>query len=101
METRFSSKIDGWMVPIIASVGRCTYRGPYGCAGRRDTLVAKWKIPVADIVGVTPSRNPLSSPALSMDRLNISYGKRKFILVSPEDKAGFIRAVEQAKQELQ
>ena len=59
----------------------------------------RWTIPLADIVEITPSRNPLSSPALSLDRLKISLGKRKFVLVSPEDKAGFIRAIEQAKQE--
>jgi membrane protein YdbS with pleckstrin-like domain len=139
METRFSSKIDGWMIPImIVSVGalitalvavlveetpwplraltvvvvilvtlllftifKSTY---YVIAGDTLRIVSgpfKWKIPVADIVGVTPSRNPLSSPALSMDRLKISYGKRKFVLVSPEDKAGFIRAIERAQQESQ
>lgn len=59
----------------------------------------RWTIPLADIVEITPSRNPLSSPALSLDRLKISLGKRKFVLVSPEDKAGFIRAIDQAKQE--
>lgn len=59
----------------------------------------RWKIPVTNIVDITPSRNPLSSPALSLDRLKIRSGKKKFVLVSPEDKAGFIRAIEQAQQE--
>jgi len=31
--------------------------------------------------------------------LKISYGERKFVFVSPEDKAGFIRATEQEKQD--
>lgn len=53
----------------------------------------RWRIPLADITNVEATRNPLSSPALSMDRLKVSYGKRKFVLVSPEDKEGFIRAL--------
>ena len=54
----------------------------------------RWKIAIADIVDITPSRNPLSSPALSFDRLKVTYGKRRFVLVSPADKEGFIRAIE-------
>lgn len=50
-------------------------------------------IPLSDITGVEPTRNPMSSPALSMDRLKVSYGKKKFILISPEDKAGFLNAI--------
>ena len=58
----------------------------------------KWTIPLEDITDIRPTRNPLSAPALSMDRLKISYGKRKFVLVSPANKEGFISAVEQARQ---
>lgn len=54
----------------------------------------RWRIPIDDITGIEATRNPLSSPALSMDRLKVSYGKRKFVLVSPEDKEGFIRALQ-------
>jgi hypothetical protein len=54
----------------------------------------RWKVPVDAIESVEPTRNPLSSPALSLDRLRIQYGKRR-ILVSPADKAGFLRAIGQ------
>ncbi len=50
-------------------------------------------ISLSDITGVEPTRNPMSSPALSMDRLKVSYGKKKFVLISPEDKAGFLNAI--------
>ena len=53
----------------------------------------RWKIPIRDIESVTPTHNPLSSPALSLDRLQIRYrcGAREIdILVSPDDKQGFI-----------
>ena len=57
----------------------------------------RWTIPIADITAIVPSRSPLSSPALSLDRLKLSFGKRKSLLVSPEDKEGFQRAIEQAR----
>jgi hypothetical protein len=43
---------------------------------------------------VKPTRNRVSSPALSLDRLGIGYlkkGKPAFVLVSPEDKAAFLK----------
>ncbi len=57
----------------------------------------RWKVAISDIVEITPTRNPLSSPALSLDRLKITYGKSRFVLVSPADKDGFNRAIEQER----
>ena len=54
----------------------------------------RWKVAISDIVEITPTRNPLSSPALSLDRLKVTYGKRRYVLVSPADKEGFIKAIE-------
>lgn len=54
----------------------------------------RWDIPLADVEEVSPSGNPLSSPALSLDRLRVSYrarGASKFILISPENKYEFVR----------
>jgi hypothetical protein len=50
----------------------------------------RWRLPFAEISHVEPSRNPLSSPACSLDRLLIQYGKRK-IMISPADRARFLR----------
>jgi len=56
----------------------------------------RWRIPVSDITGIdTPGRQSLflrarSSPALSMDRITISYGKDKRIMISPADKEKFL-----------
>lgn len=52
------------------------------------------KVPIDAIESVEPTRNPLSSPALSLDRLLIRYGSRR-IMVSPADKAGFLKAIGQ------
>ena len=51
----------------------------------------KWVVPLADIHSIAPTRSPLSSPALSLDRLLIVYGKdHRQIMISPEDKEGFL-----------
>ena len=49
-------------------------------------------MPLAAIDAVEPARNPLSSPACSLDRLRIEYGAKR-IMISPLDKAGFLRAL--------
>lgn len=138
METKFSSRVDGWLIPVvILSVGglvaaliavlvqdtpwpiRLLLAGVTAAVTlllfsvlrntcylvRSDSLRIvsgpfKWTVPLADIREITPTRNPLSSPALSMDRLKIAYGKKKFVLVSPDDKDGFLRSIELARQRL-
>ncbi len=53
----------------------------------------RWKVPIDQITSVTASKSPLSSPALSLDRIYIRYGKWRRIMVSPVDKAGFLKAI--------
>jgi purine-cytosine permease-like protein len=53
----------------------------------------RWKVPIDKITSVTATKSPLSSPALSLDRILIRYGKRRRIMVSPADKAGFLKAI--------
>lgn len=49
-----------------------------------------WHVPLRDIHGVRATRNPLSSPALSLDRVRIDYGDHRAIMISPDDKARFL-----------
>lgn len=56
----------------------------------RSSLL-KWEIPFKEITKIESTNDPLSSPALSLDRLRIEYGQGKSILISPLDKAEFIR----------
>lgn len=58
----------------------------------------KWQIPIAQITNITPTSNPLSSPALSLDRIRIDYGRGQSIMISPRDKDGFIRDLEMRRQ---
>lgn len=52
------------------------------------------RVPIADITGVTPTRNPLSSPALSLDRLRIEVRGARPVMISPADRSGFIADLE-------
>ncbi len=48
------------------------------------------------IESITPTRNPWSSPACSLDRLKIVYGaSQQSMMISPADKTGFLSAIVQ------
>lgn len=47
-------------------------------------------IPIKEILSIRSSKNAISSPALSLDRLQIRYGYGKVVLISPKDKELFI-----------
>lgn len=57
-----------------------------------------WHIAVAEITGITPTSNPLSSPALSLDRLRIDYGQGASLMISPRDKDTFLSDLEAARR---
>ena len=54
----------------------------------------RWRIAVSDISAITPTHDPIASPALSLNRLRIEYGHKKSVLISPRDRDGFLRQIE-------
>jgi hypothetical protein len=54
----------------------------------------RWRVPLDQIIEVYPTHNPLSSPALSLDRLRINCkrpsGKTWWVMISPKDKEQFL-----------
>lgn len=55
--------------------------------------VLRWHVPLTGIESIRPTHNPLSAPALSVDRLQVDYrsnGSRKTVLISPVDRSGFL-----------
>lgn len=54
--------------------------------------LCRYQIPLADISDVHPTRNPLSSPALSLDRLRIQFGQGLFkgVMISPAERDRFL-----------
>ncbi len=53
----------------------------------------RWRLKRDEIRTLSRTRSPLSSPALSLDRIEIRYGARGRVLVSPEDAQGFAAAL--------
>lgn len=56
--------------------------------------VMRWKVPLDAIEEVRPTRNPLSAPAWSLDRLRVEHekgGSTSVLLISPADKDAFMR----------
>jgi membrane protein YdbS with pleckstrin-like domain len=56
-------------------------------------------VPIADITSVERTSSPLSSPALSLDRLRIDYAGGS-IAISPEPRQAFLRQLEHRRQTL-
>ncbi len=57
----------------------------------------KWTIPLADITAIAATSNPAASPALALDRLRITYGVGRSVMISPRNKAQFMRDIETAR----
>ena len=64
-------------------------------------LIMFRRIDISSIKSVEPSRNPLSSPAPSFDRIKVRYGKWSMILLSPKDKKGFTEALVSINPEIE
>ena len=63
--------------------------------------IYKRTIPVNRIRRIEETNNPLSAPATSLDRLALILDPRETILISPEDKEAFIRAVRLLQPQLE
>ncbi len=50
-----------------------------------------WRIPLASIRRVRPTRNPMASPALSMNRLEIRTTRGFGPLISPRNRSEFLQ----------
>lgn len=60
----------------------------------RCGILMRKHIPLASIDRVEPTKNPVSAPAWSLDRLRVDYRKNgdvTFILISPQDKCAFMQ----------
>ena len=57
--------------------------------------------PTPAISKVTPTRNLLSSPALSMDKLLIVHNDGKEAMISPHDKEAFLKLLDEKSSHLE
>lgn len=86
--------IIGWAV-IAALYSGLIFPLRYGI-GEGELVIrhglVRQRCKLAQIIEVHPTRSPLSSPALSLDRLLVKKGDGLFdsIMISPDDKQGFL-----------
>jgi hypothetical protein len=82
------------LLPVIGFVVHMFMTTYYVIIGNRLKIKCGFlyslDIDISTIKKITPTKNPLSSPALSLDRLEITYGKFDSVLISPKDKKDFI-----------
>ncbi|MBW1656539.1 PH domain-containing protein [Flavobacterium quisquiliarum] len=60
-----------------------------------------FSIDIKNIKSISQTFNVISSPALSLDRLEIMYGKYDSILISPKDKIRFTEAIKRINSEVE
>lgn len=51
------------------------------------------RVPLGSITKLVKTRSILSAPALSLDRIEVQYGKHGTLVISPDDKEGFVGAI--------
>ena len=56
-----------------------------------NLIIWRTKIPIQTIHKVYRTRMPLSSPALSLDRIGVVYNKYDEIFISPKEREEFIK----------
>ena len=119
MRKVFKSKVDWWLIAIILIVfaypivdGMMTKQ--YGLSITMlvvlgliafmfskikyeidEKILKIWwiKVEIHTIRKNYKTRNPLTSPALSLDRIAIVYNKYDEVLISPKDKKKFVEAL--------
>lgn len=119
MKKVFKSKVDWWLLAIIwivfaypiaegimtrqygLSIAMLAVLGLIGFMFWKikyeideKTLKIWWiTVEIQSIQKIYKTRNPLSSPALSLDRIAIVYNKYDEVLISPKDKKEFVKAL--------
>ena len=95
----------GILVPTLAFVLHMFYGTAYfiadGYLRIKCGFFRGWNINIQQISTVRRTRNPLSSPAPSLDRLELRYNKYDTVMVSPADKEGFLSALQTINPEIQ
>lgn len=97
----------GWMlvrVGVVTAAAVLLTTFPLNYEITAGELVARsglmrWRVPLNAIQEVSPSRDPASAPAWSLDRLRVEYVKgdsARALYVSPEDKTAFLQDIAEA-----
>ncbi|PJJ80414.1 PH domain-containing protein [Mucilaginibacter auburnensis] len=83
-----------FMVPLTAFIIHMFLNTYYTIAGEiltvKSGFVVNLAVDIMAIRKIEETNNVISSPATSLDRLEIIYNKFDSVIISPENKAGFI-----------
>ncbi|MDF2457456.1 MAG: hypothetical protein K0R51_3449 [Cytophagaceae bacterium] len=96
----------GLIINMTAIVGICyvcihtTYTIEENVLAIKSPLIMPIIIDIQSIQRVQESRDPLSSPAGSLDRLEIIYGETDRVLISPKCKKEFLQQLRALKPEI-
>ncbi len=79
----------------------CVFPMRYGISSDRLIIrfgLCRQHVLFSDILEIHPTRNPLSSPALSLDRLHVRFGKGIFsaVMISPGQRERFLEDLAQS-----
>ncbi|HSZ72127.1 MAG TPA: PH domain-containing protein [Cytophagaceae bacterium] len=66
-----------------------------------SALMSELNIDIKSIQRIQETRDPVSSPAASIDRLEILYGQSDRVLISPKCKKEFIRQLKAINPEIE
>lgn len=95
----YESIIDKkWMATIvilivIMFISYLFFNIRYKIENENLSISRGFNIDIKTIRKISETYNPISSPAASIDRLEIMYNKYDTVLVSPKDKKGFINSL--------
>ena len=84
------------LILLVFLIGSTLFRTHYTVDDKTLRIVSgpfHWTVPIDQITAVEATRSPLSSPALSLDRLRIRYAGKKSVMISPDDKKKFLKAL--------
>lgn len=89
-----AAALIGWL-GLFALLRGLVFPMRYGIGAGQLVIrhgLVRQRCKLSEIIEVRPTRNPLSSPALSLDRLMVKRGEGAFdsVMVSPADREAFL-----------
>ena len=92
------------LLPVILFIGHMLTTTYYVID--EDTLLIKsgfftTTIDIKGVKKISETNNPISSPALSLDRIELTYGKFQSVIISPKLKKEFIEGLTRLKSAIE
>lgn len=86
------------MLPLIAFILHVFFKTTYNINLNNELLIKSGfifnlRIDIAGITSISRTSSLLSSPAPSLDRIELKYGKWDAVIISPQDKVAFTNAL--------